>query len=68
MKLVIFLLVVLQLWSQFGVDGLYFHIRETEKKCFIEEVPDETLVVGKLIRSRFLNLPKLGLFNKCFLF
>jgi len=47
MKLVIFLLVVLQLWSQFGVDGLYFHIRETEKKCFIEEVPDETLVVGK---------------------
>lgn len=29
------------------VDSLYFHIRETERKCFIEEVPDETLVVGK---------------------
>jgi len=27
--------------------ALYFHIRETERKCFIEEVPDETLVVGK---------------------
>ena len=27
--------------------GLYFHIGETEKKCFIEELPDETMVVGK---------------------
>ena len=26
--------------------ALYFHIAETERKCFIEEVPDETLVVG----------------------
>ncbi|CAF4543737.1 unnamed protein product, partial [Didymodactylos carnosus] len=26
---------------------LYFHIRETDRKCFIEEVPDETLVIGK---------------------
>ena len=25
-------------------DGLYFHIAETEKKCFIEEIPDETMV------------------------
>lgn len=25
---------------------LYFHIGETERKCFIEEIPDETLVVG----------------------
>lgn len=29
--------------------GLYFHIRETEEKCFIEEVPDETMVVGMFI-------------------
>jgi len=29
-----------------GSFGLYFHISETERKCFIEEVPDETLVVG----------------------
>jgi hypothetical protein len=29
------------------VNSLYFHIKETERKCFIEEVPDETLVVGK---------------------
>ncbi|RWS23040.1 Transmembrane emp24 domain-containing protein eca-like protein [Leptotrombidium deliense] len=27
--------------------ALYFHIGETERKCFIEEIPDETLVVGK---------------------
>lgn len=29
--------------------GLYFHIRETEQKCFIEEVPDETMVVGTFV-------------------
>ena len=30
-----------------AVSGLYFHIAETEKKCFIEEIPDDTIVVGK---------------------
>lgn len=29
-------------------NGLYFHIGETERKCFIEEIPDETNVVGEL--------------------
>ena len=28
--------------------GLYFHIGETEQKCFIEEVPAETMIVGEL--------------------
>lgn len=27
--------------------SLYFHIGETERKCFIEEIPDETNVIGK---------------------
>ena len=27
--------------------SLYFHMGETEKKCFIEEIPDETMVTGK---------------------
>lgn len=27
--------------------ALYFHIGETERKCFIEEIPDETKVIGK---------------------
>ncbi|MBN3319308.1 TMED4 protein, partial [Atractosteus spatula] len=27
--------------------ALYFHIGETEKKCFIEEIPDWTKVIGK---------------------
>lgn len=27
--------------------ALYFHIAETEKKCFIEEIPDETMVIGR---------------------
>lgn len=26
--------------------SLYFHISETERKCFIEEIPDETVVIG----------------------
>lgn len=26
-------------------EGLYFHIGETEKRCFIEEIPDETLLL-----------------------
>lgn len=28
-------------------NALYFHISETERKCFIEEIPDETMVIGK---------------------
>uniref|UniRef100_A0A3Q3Q338 GOLD domain-containing protein n=1 Tax=Monopterus albus TaxID=43700 RepID=A0A3Q3Q338_MONAL len=28
------------------VSSLYFHIGETEKKCFIEEIPDETMIIG----------------------
>ena len=34
-------------WSFFLLpfgSGLYFHIGETERKCFIEEIPDETMV------------------------
>ena len=34
--------------------GLYFHIGETERKCFIEEIPDETMVTGR-IRNIFLT-------------
>ena len=33
-----------------SVSALYFHIGETERKCFIEEIPDETMVIGKFIR------------------
>lgn len=39
---------ILLLISLVGVSqGLYFHIAETERKCFIEEIPDETTVIGK---------------------
>lgn len=31
------------------VNSLYFHIAETERKCFIEEIPDDTTVIGMLI-------------------
>lgn len=36
-------------------DGLFFHIAETERKCFIEEIPDETTVLGKNQRLTFTN-------------
>lgn len=39
-------------------NGLYFHIGETERKCFIEEIPDETTVVGKANKSGRANLHK----------
>ncbi|XP_035719500.1 transmembrane emp24 domain-containing protein eca-like [Vespa mandarinia] len=39
---VIFLLVCVLF--KYGT-GLYFHIGETERKCFIEEIPDETKVL-----------------------
>lgn len=32
-------------------NGLYFHIGETERKCFIEEIPDETTVLGEYIQD-----------------
>lgn len=30
------------------VTGLYFHLAEGERKCFIEEVPSDTMVTSKL--------------------
>lgn len=38
------------------VNGLYFHIGETERKCFIEEIPDETNVIGNIILIELNNL------------
>ncbi|CAG7829422.1 unnamed protein product [Allacma fusca] len=40
------------------VQGLYFHIGETERKCFIEEIPDDTTVTG--IYKVELHDPKTG--------
>jgi len=30
-----------------AANGLFFHIKQGEVKCFVEEVPDETMVSGK---------------------
>ncbi|KAL6036617.1 hypothetical protein STEG23_033355 [Scotinomys teguina] len=37
---------LLLLWFAARGGALYFHIGETEKKCFIEEIPDKTTVIG----------------------
>jgi len=39
--------IVLLCFLELGT-GLYFHIGETERKCFIEEIPDDTTVLGKI--------------------
>lgn len=44
-------LLLLLAWI-YPAHGLYFHIGETEKKCFIEEIPDETMVIGELLARR----------------
>lgn len=31
------------------VNGLSFHMGETEKKCFIEDLPEDTLLTGNII-------------------
>ncbi|XP_051506584.1 transmembrane emp24 domain-containing protein 9-like [Myxocyprinus asiaticus] len=40
-----YLVLFLNIYTSF-VSSLYFHIGETEKKCFIEEIPDETMIIG----------------------
>ena len=43
-----YLILIVSLFQLFTLSSsLYFHISETERKCFIEEIPDETLVIGK---------------------
>lgn len=44
--------VVLAILSQCA-SGLYFHIGDTEKKCFIEEIPDDTTVLSESIYANF---------------
>lgn len=51
MGLSVLLLLLLALCAG-GARGLYFHIGETEKRCFIEEIPDETMVIGQAGRGR----------------
>lgn len=38
------------------VSALYFHIGETEKKCFIEEIPDETMIIGECVKEKVFRL------------
>lgn len=46
MRFIILTVFILLGWIKVGF-GLYFHISETEHKCFMEEVPGETMIVGK---------------------
>lgn len=48
----VFLVVLLTFIAK--CSGLYFHIAETERKCFIEEIPDETTVIGNFFLFIYL--------------
>ena len=37
--------------------GLYFHVREGERRCFIEEVPDATMVLGQYENPELGTMP-----------
>nr|XP_055033811.1 transmembrane emp24 domain-containing protein 9-like [Misgurnus anguillicaudatus] len=45
MQFLLYLVLLLNVYNSF-VSALYFHIGETEKKCLIEEIPDETMIIG----------------------
>lgn len=47
MEITPILLALLSLICLERCSALYFHMGETEKKCFLEEIPDETMVTGK---------------------
>ena len=49
---------LLLLWFAARGGALYFHIGETEKKCFIEEIPDETMVIGTGEGREFSTRPR----------
>ena len=44
-------------------NGLYFHIAETERKCFIEEIPDETMVTGT--KKIFIKISSYHTYTMC---
>jgi len=45
-QLTTFLIGLFALSAISSVHSLYFHIAETERKCFMEEIPDDTTVIG----------------------
>lgn len=39
-----------------GTQALYFYLEGSEKKCFIEDLPKETMVIGKEQTTFFFSL------------
>lgn len=56
MKLLFFASALLLLCALMPVNGLYFHVVEGAKRCFIEEVPEDVLVVGKYTNMDWVRL------------
>ena len=46
--------------------ALYFEINERDKKCFIEELPDDTQMIGKYLVQVFDKNDKVTYFDEFF--
>lgn len=56
------LILALAIWAQVS-DALYFYLERAEKKCFLEELPKETMVTGTTI-SLFRVTMSLTLYSR----
>lgn len=56
-RLLHFLCIVLLLSLAVPVDALFFYIDSTTPKCFYEELPKDTLVVGQLSPQKVFDFP-----------
>lgn len=63
----IYLFVVSSLMLNY-VTGLYFHLAEGERKCFIEEVPSDTMVTSEFENLAEKNQLNMLLINISFIF
>lgn len=46
---------LMNFWISFSL-ALYFHIGEREEKCIIEDIPSDTLVVGRYLSMLYDDL------------
>lgn len=49
----LYLIVAFSFFTSYAT-GLYFHLAEGERKCFIEEVPSDTMVTSKIVNSNLI--------------
>lgn len=54
MQLCVLTVLLVNVFNNF-VSSLYFNIGQYEKKCFVKEIPDDTVLIGELLNG--ITLP-----------